>query len=101
MNKEEIIRELSIRSGYAKSNIKEVINILGDIITEEMASGKNEKIKFAKGFYLLGEVRPEHTMFNNIIKKEITIAEKIVPKVIFSSQFKELINDTFKKSKSQ
>lgn len=90
MKRTEFIKEISRRTNYTQYAIKEVFDVARDILIEELAKGN--EISFINGITFLVRQREKATRFNYLLKKEVTISEKILPKVKFADSFKDAIN---------
>jgi nucleoid DNA-binding protein len=90
MNKELLVRELSKRTNYAKSNIRVVLQCLEDIIIDEVSKG--EEVRFMKGASIYGKLRPETIRKSNLTKKDTIIPEKMQGRVKFTKWFDRQIN---------
>lgn len=89
MNKKEIIKAISAKTGYAQRDVTEVIDVMIDTITETLEKG--ESVNFA-GFGRFEVVsRAGRNGVNPKTGAKITIAPKRVPKFRPGKNFKEAV----------
>lgn len=74
MNKTDLIKEISDRTGVTESATRSVINGMTEVVQEKLLFGLNVKIPGFISFTVT--VSPEHTKRSPITLKEITVPKK-------------------------
>ena len=103
MKKDDIIDELSTRTGFFKKNMREVLDTLSDIIIEHFDTakfGEDSEFHIAPGIVLKGTRKPEGRALDPRDRSEIITPEKVVPSAVFKQSVRlKLYKDLKKKRK--
>ena len=100
MRKEDLVTELSLRTGFYKKNMREVVEALSDIVIEsfQMAEfGEDSELHLAPGVVLCGERKPEQEAFDPRDRSPIVTPEKVIPYAVFKQSVRLKL---YKKPKS-
>lgn len=95
MTREEIITAISVKTGYEKKVVKNVMTEYENILLVDLAESHETKIG------IIGKIkiteRAERVGLNPITKERVIIPSKLVPKFLFSKGIKEFIANEIKK----
>lgn len=86
MKKNELIDELSARTGFYKKNMKDVVEALSDIVIESFMEAKIDKpseLHLAPGVVLIGTRKPAGKSVDPRDRSEIITPEKVIPSAVF------------------
>ena len=92
MKKQELVDELSARTGFYKKNMREVVDALAEIIEEsfQMAEfGADSELHLAPGVVLVGTRKPEGVSIDPRDRSEIITPEKVLPSAIFKQSIRQ------------
>ena len=98
MKKQELVDELSARTGFYKNNMREVVDALAEIIEEsfQMAEfGADSELHLAPGVVLVGTRKPEGVSIDPRDRSEIITPEKVLPSAVFKQSIRQKL---YKKS---
>ena len=98
MKKQELVDELSARTGFYKKNMREVVDALAEIIEEsfQMAEfGADSELHLAPGVVLVGTRKPEGVSIDPRDRSEIITPEKVLPSAVFKQSIRQKL---YKKS---
>lgn len=90
MTRSELVKEVQSRTGMTRNDADTAVKSVFDIITETLTEGNEVAIKGFGTFSV--QVRPERQGRNPATKEAITIPEKKIAKLKFSSEVKKLVN---------
>lgn len=90
MTRSELVKEVQSRTGMTRNDADTAVKSVFDIITETLTEGNEVAIKGFGTFSV--QVRPERQGRNPATKEVITIPEKKIAKLKFSSEVKKLVN---------
>lgn len=99
MKKAELVDELAARTGFYKRNMKDVVNVLAEIIEEsfQMAEfGADSELHLAPGVVLCGERKPEGESIDPRDRSTIITPEKVIPYAVFKQSIRQKL---YKKTK--
>lgn len=91
MNKTDVIKETSKRSGIKESDVRTTLNTMADLIKEKLLFGVNVQIQDFISFQLV--VSPEQTKRNPQTKELITVPKKYRVKTILPRDFRQQIKE--------
>lgn len=95
MKRQELVDELSARTGFYKTNINAMLEALDDIIVENMSMAtKNEpsEIRLSLGFTFGGRYSPKHEVRDPRTGEKVITPAKFIPYARFSPSFRKKIN---------
>ena len=84
--KEDLVTELSLRTGFYKKNMREVVEALSDIVVESFQKaefGADSELHIAPGVVLVGTRTPEREAFDPRDRSPIITPEKVIPSAVF------------------
>lgn len=90
MNRTEFIRALSIETGKTQKELKELLDVMQDIIYKEMAA--EGEVKLFDGVTLAGVKKDARTARNPLTGETIEVAAKVAPKAKFGAVCKRALN---------
>ena len=90
MTRTELVKEVSEKSQVSRKDTEAVVKEVFEVITEHLSQGQEVAIKGFGTFSV--QVRPERQGRNPATGQAITVAEKRIPKVKFSSEVKKIVN---------
>ena len=96
MKRKELVDELSVRTGFYKKNILEILDALDDVIVENMSMAKKTKpseVYLSNGFVFGGKYSPRHEVRNPQTGEMVMTPAKYVPYAKFKSSFRKKINN--------
>ena len=91
MKKPELINELSVRTGFFKKNMKEVVDAFADIVTEHFNTaefGADSELHLAPGVVLVGKRKPASEAKDPRTGETIISPEKVIPSAIFKQSLR-------------
>lgn len=91
MNKEELVTEMSIRTGKTKTETRKIIDSVFDEISEILADNKSFTVTGFGNFSVVK--REKRKGFNPSIEKFMMLPPKLKPKFKASEVLKERINN--------
>lgn len=86
MKKNELVDELSARTGFYKKNMREVVEALADIVIEQMQTAtfdEDSEFHIAPGVVICGKRKPQQESIDPRDRSVITTPEKVVPYAVF------------------
>ena len=92
MKKQELIDELSMRTGFYKKNMKDVVDALSDIVEEHFQTaefGADSELHLAPGVLLCGERKPEQEAIDPRNRETIITPEKVLPYAVFKQSIRQ------------
>ena len=95
IKKQELIDELSKRTGFYKHNIDTILDALDDVIVENMSAATKDEpseICLSLGFKLGGRYSPKHEARNPKTGEMCITPAKYIPYAKFSPAFRKKIN---------
>lgn len=102
MKKDELISELSSRTGFYKKNMKEVVEALSDIVIENFKTAKfgaDSELHLAPGVVLVGTRKPEQESIDPRDRSTIVTPEKVIPSAVFKQSVRLKLYEKPKKKK--
>jgi len=84
LNRDDLARRVAHRGGYGVGDMKDVLEVLEEVIVEAVKQG--EEIKFGQLLKILIKDVPEKEAYNGLSKIYFTRPAKRVPKVKLLSQ---------------
>lgn len=90
MNKTELINEVAEKAGIPKKNAKAAVDSAFQVITANVAKGKNVRIAGFGSFTV--KTRQKRTGINPQTKTKINIPKKNVPGFRPAAAFKDVVN---------
>jgi nucleoid DNA-binding protein len=91
MKKSELVDELSVRTGFYKKNMKEVVDALSDIIEEHFQTaefGADSELHLAPGVVLKGTRKPAGEAKDPRTGEVIISPEKVIPSATFKQSIR-------------
>lgn len=91
MKKPELVDELSVRTGFYKYNMREVVDALADIIEEHFHTaelGADSELHLAPGVVLVGKRKPACEAKDPRNGEIIISPEKVIPSAIFKQSIR-------------
>ena len=98
MKKQELIDELSTRTGFYKKNMAEVVNALADIIEDQFKNaeiGIDSELHLAPGVVLVGKRKPKCEAKDPRTGEMVVSPEKVIPSALFKQSIRQKL---YKKS---
>lgn len=95
MKRQELVDELSIRTGFYKTNINAMLDALDDIIVENMSmatKAEPSEIRLSLGFVFGGRYSPKHEVRDPRTGEKVMTPAKFIPYARFSPSFRKKIN---------
>lgn len=95
MKRQELVDELSARTGFYKKNIHTILDALDDVIVENMSMAtktKSSEIQLSLGFTFGGRYSPRHEVRNPQTGDMVMTPAKFVPYAKFTPSFRKKIN---------
>lgn len=92
MKKPELTNELAERTGFYKKNMKEVVDVLSDIVEEHFQTaefGANSELHLAPGVVLVGTRKPEGEAQDPRTGEIIISPEKVIPSAVFKQSIRK------------
>jgi nucleoid DNA-binding protein len=91
MRKPELVDELATRTGFYKSNMKEVVDALADIIIEHFETAEfnaDSELHLAPGVVLIGKRKPSGEAKDPRTGEMIVSPEKVIPSATFKQSIR-------------
>lgn len=91
MKKQELVDELSARTGFFKKHMREVADALSDIITEHFETaeiGADSELHLAPGVVLVGKRKPAGEAKDPRTGEMIISPEKVIPSATFKQSIR-------------
>jgi nucleoid DNA-binding protein len=91
MKKPELVDELAARTGFFKKNMKEVVDVLSDIIEEHFQTaefGADSELHLAPGVVLVGKRKPAGEAKDPRTGETIMSPEKVIPSATFKQSIR-------------
>ena len=90
VNRKDLYKEVAVRSGFASTNVNEVLNILNDVLVEHL---KNlEEVRLFDGVTFVPSHVEEKIKYVPLVGEDRTIPEHTRVKVKISKTFVDKIN---------
>lgn len=103
MKKEDLVNEIAARTNFYKTNVREMVEALSDIIQEQFKTaefGADSELHLAPGVVLVGTRKPEQESIDPRDRSTIITPEKVIPSAVFKQSIrKKLYVQTKKKKK--
>lgn len=96
LQRKDVIKELSERSGFFKKYVELFIDSLEDMLVDKLSKttfDENVEIQICKGFIVGTERCPEREAKDPRNQNDIIVPEKNMPYAKFTSTFKKRINE--------
>ena len=100
MKIKELADEIAKQTGFYKSNMKDVVDALADIVIEHFSTaefGKDSELHLAPGIVLVGTRVPKREAKDPRTGEKIISPEKVIPKAVFKQSVRYKL---FKKPKT-
>ena len=95
MHREELVEELSARTGFYKINVNAMLDALDDIIVENMSMATKKEpseIRLSLGFIFGGRYSPKREVRDPRTGEKVMTPAKFIPYAKFSPSFRKKIN---------
>ena len=95
MQRQELVDELALRTGFYKININAMLDALDDVIVENMSMATKKEpseIRLSLGFVFGGKYSPRHEAKDPRTGETIMTPAKYIPYAKFSPSFRKKIN---------
>lgn len=92
MKKEGLVSEISARTNFYKTNVREMVEALSDIIQEQFQTaefGANSELHLAPGVVLVGTRKPEQESIDPRDRSIIITPEKVIPSAVFKQSIRK------------
>ena len=92
MKKEDLVSEISARTNFYKTNVREMVEALSDIIQEQFQTaefGANSELHLAPGVVLVGTRKPEQESIDPRDRSIIITPEKVIPSALFKQSIRK------------
>ena len=90
INRKDLYKEVSVKSGFASTNVNEVLDILNDVLIEHL---KNyEEVRLFDGVTFTPTRVEEKTMYVPLVGENRTIPEHNRVRVKFTKTFSNKVN---------
>lgn len=86
MKKPDLVEELAARTGFYKKNMKEVVEVLADIVVEQLQTAtfeEDSEFHIAPGVLICGKRKPRQESIDPRDRSTIITPEKVVPYAVF------------------
>ena len=104
MKKEDLVNEIAVRTNFYKTNVREMVEALSDIIQEQFQTaefGANSELHLAPGVVLVGTRKPEQESIDPRDRSIITTPEKVIPSAVFKQSIRKKLYVQPKKKKKK
>lgn len=104
MKKEDLVNEIAVRTNFYKTNVREMVEALSDIIQEQFQTaefGANSELHLAPGVVLVGTRKPEQESIDPRDRSIIITPEKVIPSAIFKQSIRKKLYVQPKKKKKK
>lgn len=98
LTKEDVVDELTIRTGFFKSSIREMLSVLEDVVFENMITAElndPSEIHFMRGITIGAKVRPACKHSHPSTGEMIDVPERIVPYLKDTRHFRDKMNTAY------
>jgi nucleoid DNA-binding protein len=95
MKRQELVDELSARTGFFKHNVDTMLDALDDIIVENMSMATKQEpseIRLSLGFVFGGRYSPKREVRDPRTGEKVMTPAKFIPYARFSPSFRKKIN---------
>lgn len=95
MKRQELVDELSSRTGFFKHNVNTMLDALDDIIVENMSMATKQEpseIRLSLGFVFGGRYSPKREVRDPRTGEKVMTPAKFIPYARFSPSFRKKIN---------
>lgn len=95
MKRQELVDELSTRTGFYKTNVNAMLDALDDIIVENMSMATKKEpseIRLSLGFTFGGRYSPRREVRDPRTGEKVMTPAKFIPYAKFSPSFRKKIN---------
>ena len=92
MKKEDLVNEIAVRTNFYKTNVREMVEALSDIIQEQFKTaefGANSELHLAPGVVLVGTRKPEQESIDPRDRSIIITPEKVIPSAVFKQSIRK------------
>lgn len=92
MKKEDLVNEIAVRTNFYKTNVREMVEALSDIIQEQFQTaefGANSELHLAPGVVLVGTRKPEQESIDPRDRSIIITPEKVIPSAVFKQSIRK------------
>lgn len=86
VNRNELIRSISKKTGYSQKDIKSVLDTLEEVVVDNIAN--KESVKLFNGVSFEGRYIDTHTARNPRTGEIVSVPGRLVPKVKITNAFK-------------
>ena len=100
MKKDNLVSELAERTGFFKKNMRDVVDALADIITEQFHTaefGADSELHLAPGIVLNGHRKPAGEAKDPRTGEIIVSPEKVIPSATFKQSIRLKLHKKVKK----
>lgn len=104
MKKEDLVNEIAVRTNFYKTNVREMVEVLSDIIQEQFQTaefGANSELHLAPGVVLVGTRKPEQESIDPRDRSIIITPEKVIPSAVFKQSIRKKLYVQPKKKKKK
>lgn len=104
MKKPELVNELTARTGFYKYNMKEVVDVLADIVEEHFMTATFEEpaeMHIAPGVIIAGRRVPEREAKDPRTGEMVMSPEKVIPYATFKPSIRKKLYVQRKKGKRE
>ena len=104
MKKEDLVNEIAARTNFYKTNVREMVEALSDIIQEQFKTaefGADSELHLAPGVVLVGTRKPEQESIDPRDRSIIITPEKVIPSAVFKQSIRKKLYVQPKKKKKK
>lgn len=104
MKKEDLVNEIAVRTNFYKTNVREMVEALSDIIQEQFQTaefGADSELHLAPGVVLVGTRKPEQESIDPRDRSIIITPEKVIPSAVFKQSIRKKLYVQPKKKKKK
>ena len=104
MKKEDLVNEIAVRTNFYKTNVREMVEALSDMIQEQFQTaefGANSELHLAPGVVLIGTRKPEQESIDPRDRSIIITPEKVIPSAVFKQSIRKKLYVQPKKKKKK
>ena len=104
MKKEDLVNEIAVRTNFYKTNVREMVEALSDIIQEQFKTaefGADSELHLAPGVVLVGTRKPEQESIDPRDRSIIITPEKVIPSAVFKQSIRKKLYVQPKKKKKK
>ncbi|GAA5414735.1 HU family DNA-binding protein [Ureaplasma ceti] len=95
MTREEMAEKISLKTGYSKKEVKEIMTEYENVMLLDLATNHETKVG-PIGKIKISE-RSERKGINPVTKERVILPAKLAPKFVFSKGVKEFVANKIKK----